>query len=258
MINHKPTNLDEIPEAKRDGSKPTKQSLDFSPFIPVIIGVVSLGILTSVGVLLVRLFLVTDPKPNPVASPNPSPSPTASPVENILGHLAYAEAPVAELINLTADGSIKLRSAAADKFLKMQADARAQGVRLVPLSGFRTVAQQDYLFFRVKEQRNQPASQRAEVSAPPKHSEHHTGYAIDIGDANLPATNLSTSFETTVAFRWLHNNANRYSFELSFPRNNPQGISYEPWHWRFVGDRDSLETFYKARQLNKQTPAVNQ
>ena len=258
MINHKPTNLDEIPEAKRDGSKPAKQSIDLSSLVPVIIGLVSLGVLTLVGVSLVRLFLVTDSKPNPVASPNPSPSPTASPVENILGHLAYAEAPVAELIALTADGSIKLRSAAADKFLQMQAEARAQGVRLVPLSGFRTVAEQDYLFFRVKEQRNQPASKRAEVSAPPKHSEHHTGYAIDIGDANLPGTNLSTSFETTVAFRWLENNANRYSFELSFPRNNPQGISYEPWHWRFVGDRDSLETFYKARQLNNKAPAVNQ
>ena len=258
MINHKPTNLDEIPEAKRDGSKPTKQSLDLSPFVPVMIGLVSLGVLTLVGVSLVRLFGGTDSKPNPVASISPSPSPAASPVENILGHLAYAEAPVAELTALTADGSIKLRSAAADKFLQMQSDARAQGVRLVPLSGFRTVAEQDYLFFRIKEQRNQPASQRAEVSAPPKHSEHHTGYAIDVGDANLPGTHLSTGFETTVAFRWLQNNANRYSFELSFPRNNPQGISYEPWHWRFVGDRDSLETFYKARQLNNKAPAVNQ
>jgi len=22
---------------------------------------------------------------------------------------------------------------------------------------------------------------------------------------------------------------------------------YEPWHWRFVGDDDSLATFYKAQ-----------
>jgi D-alanyl-D-alanine carboxypeptidase len=50
----------------------------------------------------------------------------------------------------------------------------------------------------------------------------------------------------------LQNNAAQYSFELSFPENNPQGISYEPWHWRFVGDSHSLETFYKAQQLGKQ------
>ena len=39
------------------------------------------------------------------------------------------------------------------------------------------------------------------------------------------------------------------SFEISFPKDNVQGVSYEPWHWRFVGDTDSLETFYKANNI---------
>ncbi|MEM7758056.1 MAG: D-alanyl-D-alanine carboxypeptidase family protein, partial [Cyanobacteria bacterium P01_A01_bin.40] len=79
------------------------------------------------------------------------------------------------------------------------------------------------------------------------YSEHHTGYAVDIGDGNAPATHLETDFANTAAFRWLEQNALKYSFELSFPPDNKQGVSYEPWHWRFVGDRDSLETFYKVR-----------
>lgn len=83
----------------------------------------------------------------------------------------------------------------------------------------------------------------------PGYSEHHTGYAIDIGDGARPDTHLSEAFEDTPAFRWLEKNAARFSFELSFPRHNPQGVSYEPWHWRFVGDRHSLQTFYRARQL---------
>jgi D-alanyl-D-alanine carboxypeptidase len=33
-------------------------------------------------------------------------------------------------------------------------------------------------------------------------------------------------------------------YELSFPPDNFQGVAFEPWHWRFVGDRTSLETFY--------------
>lgn len=189
------------------------------------------------------------PSVEPSSSPSPSPSPSAEPIENVLGHLPYAEAPSSELQGVTSDGQIRLRKMAAERFLAMQAEARASGIRLVPLSGFRTVAQQEYLFFRVKEQRNQQTQKRAEVSAPPGYSEHHTGYAIDIGDAQAPQTNLSASFETTPAFRWLQNNASRYSFELSFPPDNPQGISYEPWHWRYVGDRHSLETFYKARQI---------
>ncbi|MDE5117770.1 MAG: D-alanyl-D-alanine carboxypeptidase family protein, partial [Trichodesmium sp. St2_bin2_1] len=24
-----------------------------------------------------------------------------------------------------------------------------------------------------------------------------------------------------------------------------KGVGYEPWHWRYVGDRHSLETFYR-------------
>jgi len=196
-------------------------------------------------------------KPNSVIpSPdNASPaSPAAVPelaIENVLGHLPYEEATTAELTPVTADGRIRLRPAAAEKFQAMVADARASGVNLVPLSGYRTVQEQEYLFFEIKAQRNQDASKRAEVSAPPGYSEHHTGYAIDIGDARVPATNLSVSFENTAGFQWLEQNAARYGFELSFPRDNPQGISYEPWHWRFVGNIDSLETFYRAQNLPK-------
>ena len=171
------------------------------------------------------------------------------PTPNILGHLQYEQAPVEELKAITSDGNIRLRSVAANKFLQMQQDAKRQGIILTPISGFRTVSEQKYLFFEIKAQRKQDTSKRAEVSAPPGYSEHHTGYAIDIGDGNAPATNLSPSFEQTAAFKWLVKNAPKYSYELSFPKNNEQGISYEPWHWRYVGDSDSLETFYKAHQL---------
>ena len=88
---------------------------------------------------------------------------------------------------------------------------------------------------------------RAEVSAPPGFSEHHTGYAVDIGDADVPDANLSVAFEETAAFEWLEVNGPRYGFELSFEEGNEQGVQYEPWHWRFIGDSDSLQTFYSDR-----------
>ncbi|XWK87729.1 MAG: M15 family metallopeptidase [Phormidium sp.] len=165
------------------------------------------------------------------------------------GHFAYLEAPPQQLQSITADGRIKLRQPAAQKFKAMVAAARAQGIILVPISAFRSVTEQQHLFFDIKAQRGQAAAERASVSAPPGYSEHHTGYAVDIGDGNVPATNLNPNFENTAAFKWLKANAPRFSFELSFPKNNPQGVSYEPWHWRFVGDRQSLETFYKAKNL---------
>ncbi|NJN56458.1 MAG: M15 family metallopeptidase [Leptolyngbyaceae cyanobacterium SL_5_9] len=165
----------------------------------------------------------------------------------LLGHLPYEEAPETELAPITADGSVQLRQAAAERFTAMSNAARAEGINLVAISGFRTVEDQQYLFFGIQAEQGQASTERAEVSAPPGYSEHHTGYAVDVADSSQPETDLEVSFENTPGFKWLKENAAYFNFELSFPKDNPQGVSYEPWHWRFVGDRHSLETFYKAR-----------
>ena len=168
-------------------------------------------------------------------------------VDNLLNHLSYSEAPRDELV--TIGGDYRLRKTAAAKFQAMVSAARSSGVNITTISAFRSVEDQKRLFFGVGAARGQQPIKRAEVSAPPKYSEHHTGYAVDLGDAAVPATNLNQNFETTPAFKWLKANAATYSFELSFPKDNIQKVSYEPWHWRFVGDINSLETFYKARNL---------
>lgn len=242
---------EDIPEALRDSPvppTPTSSSLNPKWMIIGLAGVIMI-VLGTLGIM--RLVSSLSQTNTVSVEPTPSPSPTPEPetIENILGHLPYEEADPSQLKAITNDGRIKLRKKAADSFLQMQGDARASGIILTAISGFRTVQQQEYLFFEIKRQRNQDTRKRAEVSAPPRYSEHHTGYAIDIGDGKAPATNLSENFEQTPAFRWLENNAAKYSFELSFPRNNIQGISYEPWHWRYVGDTDSLKTFYEAQQL---------
>lgn len=256
--------MDEIPEAIRESIDLKERSR--SPVPLIIGGVFGIGI---IGLLAVFLFfpatkspekVVVAKKPEPASTKSVPKAPRETPATvkaekkvekpnagNLLGHLPYDVAPKSELVAITGDGQIQMRSAAAAKFKEMQAAAQAEGVILSSISGFRTIEDQDQLFFGVKEQRVQNASKRAEVSAPPGYSEHHTGYAIDIGDGNAPATNINPEFEKTAAFRWLQANAAKYSFELSFPPNNAQGVSYEPWHWRFVGDRQSLETFYKAR-----------
>lgn len=253
----------EIPEAIRENPDLPKKS--GFPLALLAAGLVLLGI---IGFVLVSLLLPgKKPAPNVVEQPEAKPAaPTATkpkPQEDLtvappkpqtpkakvdlLGHLPYDVAADGELADLTADGRLKMQAAAAEKFKQMQAAAKADGIDLTAISAFRDLETQEQLFFSVKEQRVQDAAKRAEVSAPPGYSEHHTGYAVDIGDGNAPATDLEITFADTAAFRWLEQNALKYSFELSFPADNEQGVSYEPWHWRFVGDRNSLETFYKVR-----------
>jgi len=163
-------------------------------------------------------------------------------------HLPYAEAPQSDLrvIDVASDGyPIQLRSSAAVKFQEMQTAARQDGVNLYAISGFRSIALQERLFYDIARQRGQDLATRARVSAPPGYSEHHTGYAVDIGDRDNPSTELNIAFERTRAFQWLSRNAGSFGFELSFPKQEPQGISYEPWHWRFVGDAESRRVFRK-------------
>ena len=191
-------------------------------------------------------------EPMTVSSPGPGArslveTEATSPRSSLLGHLAYEEAEVSDLVAITGDGAILMQPEAAAQFAAMVTTAAAEGIYLIPISGFRTIEDQQYLFFEIKAERGQTVSTRAAVSAPPGYSEHHTGYAIDIGDADQPDTDLSIAFQETPAFQWLAANAPRYSFELSFPEDNDQGVQYEPWHWRFVGDSESLETFYKDR-----------
>ena len=67
------------------------------------------------------------------------------------------------------------------------------------------------------------------VNAAPGYSEHHSGRALDIGTPGQPPA--EESFEHTPAFDWLRKNAAAYGFAMSYPRDNPHGIVYEPWHW---------------------------
>ncbi|WP_242031903.1 D-alanyl-D-alanine carboxypeptidase family protein [Microcoleus sp. FACHB-672] len=170
---------------------------------------------------------------------------STAPKPVLYGHLAYAEAPQNELVNV--GNGEKLRQNAAAKFKEMVAAAGKKNIRLIPLSGFRSIQEQRSVFYDTAAARGQSPEERAKVSAPPGYSEHHTGYAIDIGDASHPELNFSPDLENTPAFRWMLANAETYGFELSFPRNNSQGVTYEPWHWRYVGDRQSQEIFKAAR-----------
>ena len=252
---------EDIPVALRDSPEaaPKRLSPSLTLLITGVSGLIFLGLIASFWFFVIapRNTVVPEPAPNATTPTDTQSSDSVNRQENIdalLGHLTYPEAPESELLPITADGRIRMRKVAAQRYQAMAQAARREGVILVAISGFRSVKEQEQLFFGIGARRNQTPAQRAAVSAPPGHSEHHTGYAVDIGDGAVPATNLQTNFENTKAFKWLEANAARFGFEISFPENNPQGVSYEPWHWRFVGDRHSLELFYKARNLNPAQP----
>lgn len=69
-------------------------------------------------------------------------------------------------------------------------------------------------------------------SAEQGYSEHQLGTTVDFITTGLGGQ--LTGFEKTLAYVWLQENAYRYGFILSYPKDNDYYM-YEPWHWRFVG-----------------------
>ncbi len=167
---------------------------------------------------------------------------------SLLGHLPYKETTKEKLVFI--EPHIWVHKDMSQALLQMQTDAKEEGVFLVFLSGFRSIKLQDEIFYSLKSIRNQIASERARVSAPPGYSEHSTGFAIDIGDANRRETDFEVEFENTIAFRWLKNNAAKYHFRLSFNKNN-QNVDYEPWHWRYEGSIEALKAFEASNRKLK-------
>ncbi len=188
--------------------------------------------------------------------------------ESLYGHLGYPEAAPETLIAVCTGNSARLHQDVAQPLRVMIEAARADGVDLRALSCFRSIRKQRYLFCRHVcdasgpvcgsgcEGRKQSEVVRAQVSAPPGYSEHATGYAVDFADGRNRRCDFEVCFGETKAGQWLLKYAPDYGFELSFPPENAQGVSYEPWHWRFVGTAEAMSLFDRARQLYPAKPAA--
>ncbi|HET7307528.1 MAG TPA: M15 family metallopeptidase [Gammaproteobacteria bacterium] len=144
------------------------------------------------------------------------------------------EAEGAALVSIGADvlgREQRLIAPAAAAWRKLQATAAADEVVLQPVSAFRAVA------YQVEVIRRKLAAGRSiedilQVNAVPGYSEHHTGRALDITTPGVEP--LDESFEATAAFVWLAENAGRFGFRLSYPRDNALGMAFEPWHWAYA------------------------
>ena len=123
-----------------------------------------------------------------------------------------------------------LDSKAAILFLRMKQDAKIDSIDLQVVSAFRSFEYQKKIIQR-KLDKGISINKILKENNLPGYSEHHTGKAIDLTSKKL--NSLSISFEKSKEFKWLIDNAAKYNFYLSYPKNNKEGIMYEPWHWMF-------------------------
>ncbi len=121
--------------------------------------------------------------------------------------------------------------------------ANASGVTLYVKSGYRSFTEQKSL--KSSYSVTYGAGTANSFSADQGYSEHQLGTTLDFITVGL--NGQLSGFDTTPSYKWLLDNAFRYGFVLSYPKNNKFYI-YEPWHWRFVGVK--LATYLHDTKVN--------
>ncbi len=129
---------------------------------------------------------------------------------------------------------------------RMLNDAREEGVYPEVVSGYRTSKkQQELMHEKIEELMSEgyflmdATREAVKWVSEVGHSEHQTGLAVDL---NADGVN-SAGYEV---YEWLENNAWEYGFILRYPEDKTDitGVSYEPWHYRYVG-KDASADIYK-------------
>lgn len=124
-------------------------------------------------------------------------------------------------------------------------DARKNGIYPVVASGYRTQETQQGIYnekisaFKAQGLSSKKAKKEAELwVAIPGTSEHELGIAVDINADGIYSKGREV-------YDWLANNAHRYGFIQRYPSNKTEitGVSHEPWHYRYVGEKVATEIY---------------
>jgi uncharacterized protein YcbK (DUF882 family) len=113
-----------------------------------------------------------------------------------------------------------------EAYVRLKAAAEADGIPakiLTIVSGYRSISHQQVLWERALAKYGSPKAATKWV-APPGHSAHHTGRAIDFYLQGSNSSANTAKLRTLSAYRWLVCNAVRFGFTP---------YAAEPWHWEF-------------------------
>lgn len=129
----------------------------------------------------------------------------------------------------------------------------AQGFDAVVASGYRSYDLQTKYYTTYVALHGQTEADK--FSAAPGTSEHQSGLAFDIANADSSCY-LAACFGDTALGKWLAAHAHNYGFVLRYPKDktNVTGYTYEPWHFRYVGSDLANALFTSGLTLEEAAP----
>ena len=182
-----------------------------------------------------------EPEPEPVPAPEPEPAPEA-PDDGWKLLLVNADHPLPEDFTVTLKAlrnGQQVDERIYPELQQMFDDARAAGIYPYINESFRTFERQQEIMdkyiarYEAEGLKHADAEKKArEIVAIPGTSEHQLGLALDI---------IAEKGESADVWQWLKDNSWRYGFILRYPADKEEitGITFEPWHFRYVGAEDA-------------------
>jgi D-alanyl-D-alanine carboxypeptidase len=140
-------------------------------------------------------------------------------------------------------GGGSLTSQTVEALKQLFASANSKGLKPRVNSSYRSYSQQlsTYNYWVQGELNRGKSRAEAELaanrySAKPGHSEHQLGTTADINCQDCQAFDRNNKANNAI-WKFLEENAHKYGFVISYPRNMEAvtGYVYEPWHIRYVG-----------------------
>jgi len=127
-----------------------------------------------------------------------------------------------------------MRKEAAEALEKLFAGAKADGIELRAVSGYRSYQRQVSIYNNNVKTKGQEYTDR--VSSVPGRSEHQTGLAIDVSSPSVGNV-LEEVFGTSKEGQWLAEHAAEYGYVIRYLQGEEDitGYVYEPWHIRYIG-----------------------
>ena len=137
---------------------------------------------------------------------------------------------------ITLDNGQRIDERILEPLNAMMAVARSRGISLQVNSGFRSITEQQILFYNALDSwimaglsYEDARLQTIRYIAYPGTSEHHLGLAVDISEES--------------SWAWLQENSAEFGFILRYPigKEYITGVAHEPWHFRYVGVEVAIE-----------------
>ena len=128
-------------------------------------------------------------------------------------------------------------------FEQLRDDLLKRGINIELDSAYRSVEEQQALWNRFSVRYGRDVSKYV---SPPGRSEHHTGLAVDVFliDQGRIIRDNDDLFAAKDLFAAVHARLPEYGFILGVPPGKEgvcAGLSYEPWHFRYVGREAAVE-----------------